>query len=1324
MIRNILPALLLIFSALLFTTNTIAQKNNPPQEFEALKKLTAQDSIGLVNLPKLNLPESYKLNPPLLPEVVDNSTNMFWRPVFAQIALECGQASSIGLGYTYAVNRVRGLPSDNVDNQQATHFTWNWTNGGSGYYGVSYFHSFEILKYVGNPDVNTYGGMTSPDPHNMWMTGYDKYYAAMKNRIHEAYQIDVSTAEGIETLKHWLHNHLDNSEVGGVANFYANAPYGMSSLPSGTPDAGKYVVISWGGANHGMTVSGYHDSIRWDYNNDGIYTNHLDINGDGKVTPRDWEIGGLRFANTYSGGPSFGNNGFSYMTYKSLADPSENGGIWNNAVHVQYAKANIDPQLTAKVGIKYNCRKKIRVRVGVTSDLSSETPDFSMAFPILNFQGGCNFMQGGSEEEDKSIEVGLDLTPLLNYIGNGTPARYFLMVDEDDENNNWTGEILNYSIIDYTDGVNEIDCGQANVSIIQDGTTTLYVDHTVNFYEVNIDDDVLPDATVYEPYSHQFTASGGVEPYYWDFDLNFDETNYEETFPAITANQLNPSNNNDGFAVQSLDFPFPFYGDEIEEVRVNVDGYIMFEGLHSWPYQVYDYLLFTKNKFIAPFMTDLMLYPADGDGIWYEGDEYSATFRWKAAVNGEASTTELNFAVTLFNNGDIKYYYGNTGDYGNIEWTSGISDGKNKYYQFTDVSNDASITTNYVCDLVSSHKPEEFNLNQFGYFEGTPANNYNDLEVKVMAKDENNISISKVLHLSTDGTNYIVVDDFVVSSGGNNVIEYGETVSLSVSIKSLGEVEISGVEMQLSINDEFITLIDSTEILGTFTPNEIIEFENAFTFEVGNSVPDDYELEFITLITDDEEDEWDSQINLTAHAPEIDAGGITVNDGGNGGLDPGETADIIVHLINNGGATANNLIATLSSTDPYVTINDNTGTLPSLGAYGTGGVTFNITVSEDTPVGYIMELNIDIAADNEYQVSDVTFAIVGLIMEGFETGDFSAYPWEFSGDGDWIIDDVNVYDGEHSARSGVISDDQISEMFLNVCFLGNGELSFYRKVSSEGSYDYLRFYVDGIMMGEWDGEQEWNKETYSIQPGIHTMKWTYEKDYSVSSGSDCGWIDNIIFPPFGDADPQMSIDPLAINKVILGGNIETDTITINNLGTGSLVFTVEVADTAGNEVDWLNVSPNNGGLNAASAMETYAEFNTTDLDEGEYLANIIIIDHMENEYIIPVTMYVDIISGLEEGNLLSDVQNVPNPFNSNTNIRFGLKGKEAVSIVIFDFKGQRVKTIIQDQEFDSGNHSISWDATNDSGTKIENGIYFYELISGSEIVTGKMIYLR
>lgn len=949
----------------LIVAETIAQKEKQPQHYKQLTPLSEADSIALSNLPELTLPEYFKgPNAPDLPAVVDNSQHIFWRPVFSQVAYECGQASSIGLGFNYEINRLRNLPSDIPENQYTAHFTWNFANGGDGWYGVSYFHSLEIVRLLGNPSVSTYGGM-SAGGSKRWMSGYDNYYQSMHNRISEAFKIDLSSEEGILTAKHWIDNHLESDDVGGVANFYTSAPYGMSTLPTGTPEAGMYVMTGWGGANHGLTVSGYHDSICWDYNNDGQYTNDIDINNDGKLDVRDWEIGGFRFANTYSGGPNWANNGFCYMTYKSCADAYGSGGIWDNAIHVMYAKENTEPLLTTKITLKHTCRQMIRVRMGISTNQSASNPDYILSFPVFNFQGGCNFMQGGTTEDDKTIEFGLDITPFLNMVDPGTPLRFFLLVDENDPNNSHDGEIVNYSIIDYTNGVNEIPCPQTNVPLNSNSLTKLSVDHTVSFNDVSIDMDTLPPASVYQPYSAQLTATGGTMPYLWDFERNFTETNYTELFPMITAENITPGNTNDGYITKALDFSFPFNGKTFDEVRVHVDGSITFEDLlTSWPYQVYEFLIFTKNKFICPFSADLRLYTGDGDGMWYEGDENSAMFRWKASVNGYQSSSDLNFAVELFPNGDIKFYYGDYNFYPAMEWYSGISAGNNKNYQFTEISGDPSIAPLMVCDMEASHYPEGFEISRSGLFSGTPENFYEDFEINFRVTDENNLVNSKTLVFSTDGSNYLMVDGWAVLSGGNSIIEFGETVQMSVSVKSLGDNPVTGASMNISTDDAFTTLIDSTEFLGDFDPGEVKTFQSAFVFEVDSLVPDEHMIDVTTLIADDQGEDWTGHIYLTAYAPDLYVGGVTLDDGGgNGSLDPGETVDLKVNILNGGGATANNIEAELTSTDPFVTIDNGVGSLPSISPNSSGEVTFTITADTLVPSGHSISFNVTITGD-------------------------------------------------------------------------------------------------------------------------------------------------------------------------------------------------------------------------------------------------------------------------------------------------------------------------------------------------------------------------
>lgn len=70
-------------------------------------------------------------------------------------------------------------------------------------------------------------------------------------------------------------------------------------------------------------------------------------------------------------------------------------------------------------------------------------------------------------------------------------------------------------------------------------------------------------------------------------------------------------------------------------------------------------------------------------------------------------------------------------------------------------------------------------------------------------------------------------------------------------------------------------------------------------------------------------------------------------------------------------------------------------------------------------------------------------------------------------------------------------------------------ISFYKSVSSEASYDFLRFYIDWVQQNQWSWEVSWSQEKYNISNGNHTFEWCYSKDVSVSNWSDNTWVDYI-----------------------------------------------------------------------------------------------------------------------------------------------------------------------------------------------------------------------
>jgi len=128
--------------------------------------------------------------------------------------------------------------------------------------------------------------------------------------------------------------------------------------------------------------------------------------------------------------------------------------------------------------------------------------------------------------------------------------------------------------------------------------------------------------------------------------------------------------------------------------------------------------------------------------------------------------------------------------------------------------------------------------------------------------------------------------------------------------------------------------------------------------------------------------------------------------------------------------------------------------------------------------------------------------------DDFETGDFSKIPWEHAGDSDWIVTSQESHSGAYSAKAGTISDGDQSTLQVTLqCVQGN--ISFYRKVSSESGFDKLKFYIDAVEKGAWSGDQDWSEVSFPVDEGIRTFEWTYSKDGSVSEGEDTAWIDDI-----------------------------------------------------------------------------------------------------------------------------------------------------------------------------------------------------------------------
>ncbi len=77
------------------------------------------------------------------------------------------------------------------------------------------------------------------------------------------------------------------------------------------------------------------------------------------------------------------------------------------------------------------------------------------------------------------------------------------------------------------------------------------------------------------------------------------------------------------------------------------------------------------------------------------------------------------------------------------------------------------------------------------------------------------------------------------------------------------------------------------------------------------------------------------------------------------------------------------------------------------------------------------------------------------------------------------------------------------------------------------------------------------------------------------------------------------------------------------------------------------------------------------------------------------------------------LNNYPNPFNPETNIVFNLPEDGDVQLDIYNIKGQKIRSLINEQ-FQPGKHSVAWNGKDTNDKQVCSGIYFYKLSVNSK----------
>lgn len=633
----------------------------------------------------------------------------------------------------------------------------------------------------------------------------------------------------------------------------------------------------------------------------------------------------------------------------------------------------------------------------------------------------------------------------------------------------------------------------------------------------------------------------------------------------------------------------------------------------------------------------------------------------------------------------------------------------------------------------------------------------------VITKQNRQPYIDSVMVASPEGP-FLVLDSYQVNDdGGNNnqLAEFGEPLTVDLDMENFGTQNAVNAVSTLSTADPYVDITGGTYTWPLILSNGAATASNAFAIQTHDFVPDQHTATFM-ITSQADTSSFTSYFSVLFYAPKLVSGVFTVDEAtggnGNGLLEAGETIYVTIPTTNEGHCSSSPIIAQLFAFGDFVTVNTPAQTLAALAPGNSADATFSFTISPDAPLGYEFSLYFTAVAGPYSSVSSL-FPTVGPQIEDYETNNFNKFSWRMSGNTGWKISSTTKYEGSFGSQSGTVGNSQRSEMYLDVIVLSTDTISFYRKVSSEAGYDYLRFYLDGVEMGKWSGNMDWAKVSFPIPAGEHRFSWAYETDVSTLSGQNTAWVDLIEFPPFSE-NPS---GPLTVNTVsvpgdvcpdhpaqlyafVTGGNGNytfawTPSENLNNPNifnpiatlTESTSYHVAVTSFLFSTSSDINVTvnplpatptaTNMGDHITSTAAAGYQWYNSMGAIAGATAQEYTPL-HTDSYYVIVTNE-----SGCESQasnevyfgftgigvSASGQLKAYPNPFSSELSLEYNLKEASSVKIQLFNAFGGLVHSTFAGEQI-PGNHKVTLD-----GSGLAAGVYTCKLFSGTDVQVIKVV---
>ena len=467
-------------------------------------------------------------------------------------------------------------------------------------------------------------------------------------------------------------------------------------------------------------------------------------------------------------------------------------------------------------------------------------------------------------------------------------------------------------------------------------------------------------------------------------------------------------------------------------------------------------------------------------------------------------------------------------------------------------------------------------------------------EYELVAMAQNYIPYFLGVQVINPNGPYVV--PIMVEVAENTVFTPGSTVQMNLSLSNVGVTSASQVYAKLTPEQSSITMQQDSVYLGSIAVQATENRTNAFSFQM--PVSEDFVKLPFTLYVHWQDTMITRSVQVLVKLPKVtnDSYKTMMNNVEVLTYNAGDQIQFVLSNKNVGHAVVTDGSVDLTCNYSGVKVLSNSVSISGMDVNTVVSNIFQVKVADTVPDKSLVNLYWHTYYDGVHTI-DTLQIMVGGDVETFETGDFSQYNWTMN-NYPWVITSEGAYAGTYAARSAQnLPSSSKSRMIINISIENPAVFGYYRKVSSEEGYDKLIVSVDGNQIDEASGMVGWTYVSTEMAAGNHSIRFSYEKDYSQSAGQDCAWIDNVQLPCSGImviedvVDPtDVSVTTYTVTRATVFPNPTSEYVTVQS---EQPVEYITLFDLNGRLVKRVNV----GG-------ETESQLNMNDVPSGFYLLQV------------------------------------------------------------------------------------------------------------------------